>query len=189
MTLSSITKSIIIPVFTGALFWACLIAVIVACCHYFRRTNRRLPPDLTDLEDCVDDHSVFQKTNTKTGEMLSGRSSNDCVTNTDISLPTIGGVIELVEDCKMNTIHDTVDAAPESTAGIARKIFRIVHAYPAFFRAPPNVADLKSIPNDNSFSDDTNDWKTRADFNYSTSMKSDLASIESSDSDDHHSIV
>jgi hypothetical protein len=188
MTLSSITKSIIIPVFTGALFWACLIAVIVACCHYFRRTDSRLPPDLTDFEDCVDDHSVLQKTNTKTGEMFSGRSSNDCVTNTDISLPTTR-VIELVEDCTMTTIHDTDDAAREPTARIARKFFRIVHAYPAWFRAPPNVADLKSIPNDSSFSDDTNDWKTRVDFNYSTSVKSDLASIESSDSDDRHSIV
>jgi len=177
--LSSIAKGIIIPVFAGALFWACLIALIVACCHYFRGTNRHLPPDLTDLHDCVDDHNVFHKTNRE-------KSSGQCVTtNTDVSLPNIG-VIELVEDCKLNTSANNNDDSRET---IARKIFRIVHAYPAWFRTPPNVADLKSIPNDSSFSDDTNDWKTLADFNHSTSIKSDLASIESSTGEDRHSIV
>jgi hypothetical protein len=91
-----------------------------------------------------------------------------------------------VEDCKFNTSTNNNDDSRET---MAKKIFRIVNAYPAWFRTPPNVADLKSIPNDSSFSDDTNDWKTLADFNNSTSIKSDLASIESSNGGDRHSIV
>jgi hypothetical protein len=138
---------------------------------------------LSDLDDCVDDNRRFTKSSNKTGEMT-GSASNIYETNAEFTI-SVGGVVELVEECNTKNTQDF------QTKGIASRFFRVVHAYPAWFRTPPNVPDLRSIPNDISCSDDsTNDWRTTSDFNKSTSIKSDLGSIEgSTDDDDRHSIV